>query len=47
MNGTELAFNIAGWGFTILLGVYGAAIFWLHTWMRTLEHAEGDDDGEE
>lgn len=44
---TELAFNIAGWVFTVGLAIYGTAIFWLYTWMRTLEHAEGDDDGEE
>lgn len=42
---TELAFNIAGWGFTIALGVYGAAIFWLHTWLKTLEdEPENEDD---
>lgn len=47
MNGTELAFNIAGWGFTILLGVYGGVILWLHTWLKTIERREGEDDGED
>lgn len=44
MTETELAFNIAGWGITILLAIYGGAILWLHTWMRSLERREGEDD---
>lgn len=45
MNGTELAFSIAGWGFTILLGVYGGAILWLHTWLKSRENEpENEDD---
>lgn len=44
---TELVFNIAGWGITILLGVYGGAILWLHTWLRSVERNEAEDDNEE
>lgn len=44
MTGTELAFNIAGWGVTILLGVYGGAILWLHTWLRSVERNEHENE---
>lgn len=44
---TELAFNIAGWGIVVGLAIYGGAILWLHTWFKSLERNEGEDDGEE
>lgn len=43
---TELAFNIAGWGFTVGLAIYGAAILWLHTWLKSLERNEAEDENE-
>lgn len=44
----QLAFaiivNVAGWGFALLLATTTVALFALHTWMRTLERSEGEDD---
>jgi len=43
---TELAFNIAGWGFTVVLAVGSIGLLLLHKWMRTLERneLENEDD---
>lgn len=44
----QLAFtiivNVAGWGFALLLATTTVALFALHTWMRTLERGEIEDD---
>lgn len=47
MNEAQLAFNIAGWGITILFCIYGGAILWLHTWLRSLERREGEDNDDD
>lgn len=45
MTETELAFNIAGWGFTVALAIYGGVILWLHTWLKSRENEpENEDD---